>query len=240
MNSLRKIPEFILFDCFETLIKNELSNWHRLFSRLVLEHKLEINGLEFWELWKKEEVNFRNTRNNLDDLNQNIPFISYEEAWKNCFDKVLLKLGIKGISENCAQACVKNMANNDPYYDTEEMIIKLSQYSKIGIISNADNNFLNPVLKKINFKFDYILSSETAKYYKPNPKIFNIVLKNYNIDPKNCWYVGDKEYDDVIGSSSVGMKPILINRNIYNDTYENENYIGISNLKQLYEQLQNK
>jgi 2-haloalkanoic acid dehalogenase type II len=238
MNSIKKIPEFILFDCFETLIKNELSNWHNLFSKLVLEHRLEINGLEFWELWKKEEVNFRNTRNNLDNINQNPPFISYKEAWKNCFDKVLLKLGIKGISEICAQACVKNMANNDPYSDTENIIIKLSNYSKIGVISNADNDFLNPVLNKINYKFDFILSSENAKCYKPNPKIFNIFLKKHNINAQNCWYVGDKKFDDVIGSSSVGMKPILINRNVYNDIYENENYIGISNLKQLYEQLQ--
>ncbi|MDG2101774.1 MAG: HAD family hydrolase [Dehalococcoidia bacterium] len=230
-------PEVILFDCFETLVKNEITIWHELFNNLVLEHQLRIDALELWGLWKKEEINFRNIRNNLSNLNQNPPFITYKQAWQNCFDKVFAKLGNKNISQKCAESSIKSMASNEPYEDSEEMIINLSKYSKIGIISNADNNFLIPVLNKINFKFDFILSSEDAECYKPNPKIFEIFLEKYNINAQNCWYVGDKEFDDVIGSSSVGMQPILINRNIYNDTYKNEKYIGISNLKQLYEEV---
>ena len=237
MNKITKRPEVILFDCFETLVKNETVIWHELFKKLVLDHHLQIDGLELWKIWKKEEVNFRKTRNNLNDINQNPPFITYKQAWQNCFEKVLSKLGNKNISQMCAESSIKSMGNNEPYDDTEEMIINLSKYSKIGIISNADNNFLVPVLNKINFKFDFILSSEDAKCYKPNPKIFNILLEKYHINSQNCWYVGDKEFDDVIGSSSVGIQPILINRNVYNDTYKNEKYIGISNLKQLYEEV---
>tara|TARA_B110000438_G_scaffold290642_1_gene326615 strand:+ start:5487 stop:6209 length:723 start_codon:yes stop_codon:yes gene_type:complete len=240
MNKAIKKPEVIIFDCFETLVTNKIVLWHDLFKKLALDHDLKIDGLELWKLWKKEEVNFRNIRNNLNDINENPPFITYKQAWQNCFEIVLSKFGNKNISQLCAESSIKSMATNEPYKDTEEMIINLSKHSKIGVISNADNNFLIPVLKKINFKFDFILSSEDAGCYKPNPKIFNILIEKYHINPQNCWYVGDKEFDDVIGSSSVGMQPILINRNVYNDTYKNEKYIGISNLKQLYEEVHNK
>ena len=65
-------------------------------------------------------------------------------------------------------------------------------------------------------------------------------IKENNLDPKDCWYVGDKEYDDVLGSSSVGMIPFLIDRSVYNEIKEEKNMIRISNLIQLYEILINE
>ena len=56
---------------------------------------------------------------------------------------------------------------------------------------------------------------------------------------KDCWYVGDKEYDDVIGSSSIGMKPILITRKVYNEKYINNGYLVVSNLTQILELFKN-
>ena len=127
------------------------------------------------------------------------------------------------------------MGRNIPYEDTSEYLNKLSEYCKLGVISNADNDFLNPVLDKIDFNFDYILSSETAKLYKPDPRIFLKFVKENNLDPSDCWYVGDKEFDDVLGSSSVGMLPFLIDRSVYNEINEENKFISLSNLIQLYE-----
>ena len=127
------------------------------------------------------------------------------------------------------------MGKNSPYMDSNEYLNKLSQHCKLGVISNADNDFLYPVLEKIELKFDFILSSESAKLYKPDPRIFLKFIAENNLDPQDCWYVGDKEYDDVLGSSSVGMKPFLIDRSVYNEIKEEKNMVRISNLMHLYE-----
>ena len=60
-------------------------------------------------------------------------------------------------------------------------------------------------------------------------------VKQNNLDPSDCWYVGDKEFDDVLGSSSVGMLPFLIDRSVYNEINEENKFISLSNLIQLYE-----
>ena len=116
MKKIIKKPEVILFDCFETLVKNEKTIWHGLFKKLVFEHHLSIDALELWDLWKKEEINFRNIRNNLSDLNQNPPFITYKQAWQNCFDKVFTKLGNKNISQKCAESSIKSMASRSFWF----------------------------------------------------------------------------------------------------------------------------
>ncbi|KAA1299029.1 MAG: HAD family hydrolase, partial [SAR202 cluster bacterium] len=76
---------------------------------------------------------------------------------------------------------------------------------------------------------------EEAECYKPNPNIFKKFIYKNNLNPKDCWYVGDKEFDDVTGSSSLGMQPVLINRSVYNDLRYLDKYIQISDLRQLYE-----
>jgi len=228
-------PSIIIFDCFETIVENDTSSWIGLFNELVKDNNWNIDPNRLWKVWKTEEILFREKRTNLKDLDLNPKFKSYEEAWSDCFEKVLDNLNLKGNYNDLARKCVLNMGKNQPYEETSEYLNKLSDYCKLGVISNADNDFLNPVLARIDFKFDYILSSESAKSYKPNPSIFLKFLKENNLDPLDCWYVGDKEFDDVLGSSSVGMHPFLIDRSVYNEMIEEKKFISISNLIQLYE-----
>ena len=95
--------------------------------------------------------------------------------------KVFEELKFNANPDEFARRCVINMGKNKPYEDTSEYLNKLSRHSKIGIISNADNDFLNPVLKNIDFKVDYVLSSETAKLYKPERSIISIFLKENKV-----------------------------------------------------------
>ncbi|MDC0252913.1 HAD family hydrolase [Chloroflexi bacterium] len=228
-------PSIIIFDCFETIVENDRSSWIDLFSTLVKDNNWNINPNNLWKIWKKEEVLFREIRTNLNDLTLNPDFKTYEQAWSNCFEKVLDELNLKGNPKDLSKKCIINMGKNKPYEESSVYLNKMSEHCKLGVISNADNDFLNPVLKKIDFKFDYILSSESARLYKPDPRIFLRFLEENKLDPEDCWYVGDKEYDDVLGSSSVGMKPFLIDRSVYNEIEVKNKFIKISNLIQLYE-----
>jgi len=233
-------PSIIIFDCFETIVENDRTSWIDLFKLFVKENDWNVDPKILWDTWKSDEVLFRKVRTNLEDLNLNPDFKTYEEAWADCFEKVLSRLKLKGDPKILANKCVINMGKNKPYKDSSDYLNKLSNHCKLGVISNADNDFLNPVLSKIEFDFDYILSSESAKLYKPDPRIFLKFIKENNLDPKDCWYVGDKEYDDVLGSSSVGMIPFLIDRSVYNEIKEEKNMIRMSNLIQLYEILINE
>lgn len=231
----KNIPSVIIFDCFETIVENDRNSWIDLFKVFVKENNWNIDPHNLWITWKSEEVLFRKVRTNLDDLSLNPDFKSYEEAWADCFEKVLISLKLKGDPKVLAKKCVNNMGKNEPYKDSSEYLNKLSDHCRLGVISNADDDFLNPVLDKIEIDFDYVLSSESAKLYKPDPRIFLKFIKENNLDPQDCWYVGDKEYDDVLGSSSVGMQPFLIDRSVYNEIKEEKNMTKISNLIQLYE-----
>ena len=81
-------PKIILFDCFETIVENDLNGWKSLFAEIIKKNHWNLDPLEFWNLWKKYEVNFREIRTNMEKIEESPPFITYEKAWKDCFDIV--------------------------------------------------------------------------------------------------------------------------------------------------------
>ena len=73
-------PKIILFDCFETIVENDLNGWKSLFAEIIKKNHWNLDPLEFWNLWKKYEVNFREIRTNMEKIEESPPFITYEKA----------------------------------------------------------------------------------------------------------------------------------------------------------------
>ncbi|MED4599193.1 HAD-IA family hydrolase [Paenibacillus validus] len=83
----------------------------------------------------------------------------------------------------------------------------------IGLISNWDAS-ARTVLEETGLLpyLDHIIVSSEVQVEKPDVRIFLKAAELAGVDPKQCLYVGDNYYDDVVGSAKAGMKPILINR----------------------------
>jgi len=90
--------------------------------------------------------------------------------------------------------------------------LKKEGYS-LGVLSNWDENG-RMIIKNndLDKYFDYIIISSEFGCEKPDKKIFEHALNVCSKEAEKCLYVGDNFYDDVIGSSKVGMNSILINR----------------------------
>ena len=81
------------------------------------------------------------------------------------------------------------------------------------MLSNADDGYLIPLLDRMGWRFDAVLSSEMAHAYKPLPVPFRQVLQMLGVCPVESVYVGDTQFDDILGASKVGMKTVWVNRN---------------------------
>ncbi len=57
-----------------------------------------------------------------------------------------------------------------------------------------------------------MVSSESARSYKPNPEIFLEALAQFECEPSEAIYVGDSQEDDIVGAKGVGMQVAWLNR----------------------------
>jgi 2-haloalkanoic acid dehalogenase type II len=202
----------VIFDMYETLARNDAGLWVHTFQRICLAQNLSIDPEELWRQWKKLEVGFRRDRLNLDDPWNSPPFKSYEEAWRECFSGVYKRLGLSGDPEAAARMSVEALGMREFYPDAVETLPKIQERWRTGLLSNADNDYLNPTLACLAMRFDAVLSSETARAYKPHPGPFMQVMDLLGVGAQDCVYVGDNQFDDVLGAQRVGMKAVWVNR----------------------------
>lgn len=68
---------------------------------------------------------------------------------------------------------------------------------KVCIASNKPQVLLDPVVKELfpNFKFDLVFGSRPNRPEKPDPYVIYEIMKELNVEPNDCVYVGDSEYD---------------------------------------------
>ena len=232
------LPEAIAFDCYDTLFANNHDDWKIAFGGIIEAQKLPLTADEFWTHWRKYEVNFRKVRTDLGRPYDSPLFKSYRQAWTECFQQVFDDLGLDSADSNAAgDRASLHMTDRTVFPETVEALNLLKGRVKLGVLSNADDEGLLPLLASEGLEFDFIASSQSAQVYKPALAAFEYLYAGLETDPKKIWYVGDKLFDDVLGGYRSGATTVWINRNGEEVDREPEPDIEINDLREISEVL---
>ena len=121
--------------------------------------------------------------------------------------------------------------------EVKEVLNKLKEKSyKLAILSNGTPFLLNELVKSNNLDniFDDIFSIEEVKTYKPDPKVYNIPIKKYQIQKNEVAYLSANTWD-VSAGGNYGFNPVWVNRN--NSIFDNLDYVPKYQVKHLGELL---
>lgn len=119
---------------------------------------------------------------------------------------------------------------------------------RTAVISNnaMSGESLALALKRwiLNEEFEFCLTSADILYPKPCRDIFLSAVCYAGLDPTECWYCGDSFTPDILGSSGIGMTPVLLDTksNTPFKVCENENtgkYITVNHWNALKEHIEN-
>jgi phosphoglycolate phosphatase len=101
--------------------------------------------------------------------------------------------------------------NTGPYEGIVGMLKKLKGQVKLGVVSNKDHDL---VIKLINKEFpglfDIVQGSYFDKPKKPNPYLIDKIIKENNLNKKDCLYVGDTNIDKE-SATNAGLDYLLVN-----------------------------
>ena len=203
----------VIFDVYNTLFRNDTSCWKDVFGEICRIQALPISPDDLWVRWKTFEVRFRQTRTNMEHPEASPAFKTYRMAWGEAFVDTFDSLGIEGDPEHAAQLSVDGMADREPYEDTLSFLEYVGRRWKRALLTNADNDSIQPLLERHSLFFDAVVTSEMARAYKPDPRVFRRVLKEAGVSPEEALYVGDTLLDDVHGAKLAGMTAAWLNRN---------------------------
>ena len=202
----------VIFDMYETLAVNNTGLWIETFRGICRVQGIEVDPEHLYREWKELDLKFRRERLNLNEPEKSPPFKSYEEAWRECFEGAFSRLGISGDPDAAAKDTIRDMGCREPYEDAVAALPAIQALWKTAVLSNADDAYLYPLLERIGWKFEAVLSSEEARGYKPLSSPFRRIMGELGVNAEETVYVGDTLYDDILGAKMVGIRAAWINR----------------------------
>jgi HAD superfamily hydrolase (TIGR01549 family) len=139
-------------------------------------------------------------------------FRTYREEWTEHFALCFEELGVQGDAVAGHEHLRRMLAEAPAFNEALRTVETVGRRLPIALMSNADDDFLYPVLSKNALTFPVIVSSEEARAYKPHVSIFQRLSEEMGVAPENILYVGDSKLADVTGSKNAGMKSAWVNR----------------------------
>ncbi len=197
----------VIFDMFNTIAQDGHDLWRQTFAAIIEEQELDTTPEELRHAWDYGAGNFRDRR-----TAPGAPFISYLDGWAEAFATAFVELGVAGDGMAASQKSIDDLGTRPLFPDSAEALSILGQTHRLAVISNADDAYLDPVVARIPAKLEAVISSEAVRCYKPDRRLFDAAVAELAVHPSECAYVGDRQFEDVMGSRTVGMTAIWINR----------------------------
>lgn len=191
-----KKDKIVIFDwggIVESHKKGE-NNYFEIIVNIIKNLNSDFNNKEeILKLWRKclcdEKGVSISTLNNVKDFNK------WYSRLKNTFN-------LKCDLVNFNKVYQKEFEKVDYYKDVVELEYNTKNRCKIGILSDLmflDKERLN---KQVDLsKYDYTWLSFEIGAVKPNDKVYEIVEKECNIEPKNILFIDDKKENTISAKS---------------------------------------
>jgi 2-haloalkanoic acid dehalogenase type II len=139
-------------------------------------------------------------------------FRTYRQEWTEHFALCFEELGVQGDAAAGHERLRTMLAAAPAFSESLRTIEAIGRKLPIALMSNADDDFLYPVLAKNGLTFPVVVSSEEAQAYKPHRSIFQRLSEEMGVAPESVLYVGDSRLADVTGSKNAGMHAAWVNR----------------------------
>ena len=193
-----KLPKYITFDCYGTLIDFQLT---KATTEILGERAKTTNLHDFL-------ITFRDIRY----FECLAPYQSYPDLLRTSFKKAMDLWGLRYTNKD-GDALVAAVPTWGPFPDTKPILDRLAKHCKLVIISNAQDDMIAHNVKNINVPFYDVITAEQARAYKPTPPIFHYALRRLGCDKSDILHVAQGFNYDIMPAHSLGWDRIWINRN---------------------------
>lgn len=191
--------KILTFDCYGTLIDWEGGILTAL-KPVLINHNITINDGQILELYAEIESRIEKGE-----------FIKYKEVLRKSMEALggKFKFRLSTLEKECL---VNSLQGWKPFPDTVEALRSLRTKFKLGIISNVDNDLFALSNRLLEIKFDYVITAEQAKSYKPSLNNFKFAIEKINIPSEKILHIAQSIYHDIIPAKSLGLSTVWVNR----------------------------
>ena len=167
---------------------------------ILSNHNITIDDKQILELFAQRE-----------SIQEAGEYLKYREILKNVVQNFGEKLGFTP-TEAELNSLADSIQNWQPFPDTIEALKALKERYKLTIISNIDDDLFAYTAKKLEVDFDWIITAEQVKSYKPSLQNFEFALQQMGISSDKLVHVAQSVYHDIVPAKTLGLTTVWVNR----------------------------
>tara|TARA_Y100000814_G_scaffold283966_1_gene250387 strand:- start:729 stop:1454 length:726 start_codon:yes stop_codon:yes gene_type:complete len=167
-----------------------------------------INWLDFADSWRSQYMPYMN-KVRLGEL----PWTTVDDLHKMILEKLLNDYEINNLNEEEKDNFNKSWHRLKLWPDVIDGLNRIKSKFKIATLSNGNIDLLTNLSENAGIKWDYILSAENSKHYKPDPEIYLKALSILSLKPENVMMIAAHAFD-LRAAKDVGMQTAYVLRNL--------------------------
>jgi 2-haloacid dehalogenase len=191
--------QVLTFDCYGTLIDWETGIFSAL-RPILAAHGKTVTDFELLELYSDLELQAEHGE-----------FHPYREVLQSVVRGFGQRLGFTPSAAE-VRSLPESLANWLPFPDTISALRKLKSRYRLAIMSNVDDDLFAATARRLEVPFDYVITAQQARAYKPAISIFKMARERIGVSPEKWLHVGQSIHHDVIPAKSLGIATVWVNR----------------------------
>ena len=189
----------LTFDCYGTLIDWETGIWGAL-SPILANHQVVMNQEQALERYALLEA-----------AAESGPYQEYKQVLSTVLGGLGAQMGFTP-TQTELQHFSESVRDWPAFPDTPAALQALQLKFKLAILSNIDDDLFTYSAQRLQSQFDWVITAERARSYKPSPNNFQTALQRIGRPPGQILHVAQSLFHDIAPAKALGLATVWVNR----------------------------
>lgn len=160
-------------------------------------------GDQISQTWRKKQLEYANLREIMGN---------YETFFTITKDSLRYAVASHGeeLHATAEDELIQAYFQLSAYEEVEGVLRKLTN-KQLVVFSNGSHDMLDPLIENSNLSFDYVISADEVKNFKPSPKAYEYAMKKLGVKPEEVLFMSSNGWD-ISGAKNFGFHTAWINR----------------------------
>jgi 2-haloacid dehalogenase len=139
------------------------------------------------------------------------PYLRYRDVLGSALTKMLEDFG-QAPTPDEVTTFGGSVADWPAFTDSAAALARLHARFKLGVITNCDDDLFAASERRLKVSFDWVVTAQQAKRYKPNPRGFELAFERIGLPPSRILHVAQSLFHDHVTAKRLGLSTVWVNR----------------------------
>jgi len=116
------------------------------------------------------------------------------------------------VSDEAVAAFSGSVVDWPAFPDSSAALASLHERFRLGVITNCDDDLFAASARRLKTDFDWVVTAQQARRYKPNPRNFELAFERIGLPPKRILHVAQSLFHDHVPAKRLGLSTVWVDR----------------------------